>query len=167
MRLSVRCLLPVCLYVCLLRAHGCAQVGAETFRLCRQLVDGVLLVDNAAISAAIKDVFNETRSILEPAGAVAVAGAKAWLKENGHKVCLLGAGAACQPVLRLPLRFSHAPTRAAASQCMRIKCLKDDAFNFGGASPCGSLPPSPEGPSAPGQLLLCSHRPPALLCVLL
>jgi threonine dehydratase len=62
------------------------QVGAETFRLCRQLVDGVLLVDNAAISAAIKDVFNETRSILEPAGAVAVAGAKAWLKENGLKV---------------------------------------------------------------------------------
>lgn len=61
------------------------HVGAETFRLCRQLVDGVLLVDNAAISAAIKDVFNETRSILEPAGAVAVAGAKAWLKENGHK----------------------------------------------------------------------------------
>lgn len=63
------------------------QVGAETFRLCRQLLDGVLLVDNAAISAAIKDVFNETRSILEPAGAVAVAGAKAWLQENGHKVC--------------------------------------------------------------------------------
>jgi threonine dehydratase len=62
------------------------QVGAETFRLCRELCDGVLLVDNAAISAAIKDVFNETRSILEPAGAVAVAGAKAWLKENGHQV---------------------------------------------------------------------------------
>jgi threonine dehydratase len=49
-------------------------------------VDGVLLVDNAAISAAIKDVFNETRSILEPAGAVAVAGAKAWLQHNDHKV---------------------------------------------------------------------------------
>ena len=48
------------------------QVGAETFRMCRQLVDGVVLVDNAAISGAIKDVFNETRSILEPAGAVAV-----------------------------------------------------------------------------------------------
>ena len=36
-------------------------------------------VDNAAISAAIKDVFSETRTILEPAGAVAVAGAKAYL----------------------------------------------------------------------------------------
>ena len=62
------------------------QVGAETFRLCQQLVDGVLLVDNRAISAAIKDVFNETRSILEPAGAVAVAGAKAYLKQHQIKV---------------------------------------------------------------------------------
>lgn len=59
------------------------QVGAETFRLCRELVDGVVLVDNSAVSAAIKDVFNETRSILEPAGAVAVAGAKAYCKYHG------------------------------------------------------------------------------------
>ena len=63
------------------------QVGAETFRLCQQLVDGIVLVDNRAISAAIKDVFNETRSILEPAGAVAVAGAKAYLKRHSVKVC--------------------------------------------------------------------------------
>ncbi|GAX79219.1 hypothetical protein CEUSTIGMA_g6659.t1 [Chlamydomonas eustigma] len=61
------------------------QVGMETFRICRELVDGVVLVDNSATSAAIKDVFNETRSILEPAGALAVAGAKAWLKYNGHE----------------------------------------------------------------------------------
>lgn len=62
------------------------QVGAETFRLCQQLLDGILLVDNRAISAAIKDVFNETRSILEPAGAVAVAGAKAYLQKRDIKV---------------------------------------------------------------------------------
>lgn len=79
------------------------QVGAETFRLCQQLVDGVLLVDNRAISAAIKDVFNETRSILEPAGAVAVAGAKAYLKQHQIKVgpayvIMLGA-----PSLHTPL----------------------------------------------------------------
>lgn len=54
--------------------------------MCQTLVDGVVLVDNSAISAAIKDVFNETRSILEPAGALAVAGAKAWIKEHGHTV---------------------------------------------------------------------------------
>ena len=58
------------------------QVGVETFRVCRGLLDGVLLVDNAATSAAIKDVFNDTRSIVEPAGAVAVAGAKAWLQRE-------------------------------------------------------------------------------------
>ena len=51
-----------------------------------QLLDGILLVDNRAISAAIKDVFNETRSILEPAGAVAVAGAKAYLQQRDLKV---------------------------------------------------------------------------------
>ncbi len=62
------------------------QVGAETFRLCRQLVDGVMLVDNSSISAAIKDVYQERRTILEPAGAVAVAGAKAYIKRHNLKV---------------------------------------------------------------------------------
>ncbi len=74
------------------------QVGAETFRLCQQLVDGIVLVDNRAISAAIKDVFNETRSILEPAGAVAVAGAKAYLNRHGLKVysCIVPGNAGIQ-----------------------------------------------------------------------
>lgn len=58
-------------------------VGAEAFRLCRELLDGMVVVDNAAISAAIKAVFNETRAILEPAGAVAVAGALAYAQRYG------------------------------------------------------------------------------------
>ncbi|NSL55970.1 threonine ammonia-lyase, biosynthetic [Uliginosibacterium aquaticum] len=58
-------------------------VGEETFRLCLQYVDEVVLVDNDAICAAIKDVFEDTRSILEPAGALALAGAKAWLAREG------------------------------------------------------------------------------------
>ncbi|XZG70648.1 threonine ammonia-lyase, biosynthetic [Chitinibacteraceae bacterium HSL-7] len=53
-------------------------VGEETFRLCKELVDEVILVDTDAMCAAIKDVFEDTRSILEPAGALAIAGAKAW-----------------------------------------------------------------------------------------
>ena len=57
-------------------------VGEETFRLCRQYVDEMVLVDNDAICAAIKDVFEDTRSILEPAGALAVAGAKEWAARN-------------------------------------------------------------------------------------
>ncbi len=63
-------------------ADGAAvkYVGAETFRLCREFVDDVVLVDTDAICAAIKDVFEDTRSILEPAGALAIAGAKAWAK---------------------------------------------------------------------------------------
>ena len=127
---------------CLPDGVAVKHVGAETFRLCRDLLDGVMLVDNAAVSNAIKvcvcvwggdacwwtmrqcptpsrcvlvcvpsaascsalrspppctlptppthpptqcmqDVFEETRSILEPAGAVAVAGAKAWLQRPG------------------------------------------------------------------------------------
>jgi threonine dehydratase len=58
------------------------RVGAETFRLCRQLVDEIILVDTDAICAAIKDVFEDTRSILEPAGALSVAGAKAYVARH-------------------------------------------------------------------------------------
>ncbi|MDQ8023300.1 MAG: threonine ammonia-lyase, biosynthetic [Moraxellaceae bacterium] len=66
-------------------ADGAAvkRVGDETFRLCEQYVDEVIRVDNDAICAAIKDVFEDTRSILEPAGALAVAGAKAWAAREG------------------------------------------------------------------------------------
>ena len=64
----------------------CARWGAESFRLCRELLDGVLLVDNRSISGAIEAVFNDKRSILEPAGAVAVAGATQYLEHHGLKV---------------------------------------------------------------------------------
>jgi threonine dehydratase len=55
------------------------QVGEETFRLAREYVDEMILVDTDAVCAAIKDVFTDTRSILEPAGALAIAGAKAYV----------------------------------------------------------------------------------------
>jgi len=61
------------------------QVGEETFRLCRELVDEMVLVGNDDICAAIKDVFEDTRSILEPAGALAVAGVKAWVERYGMR----------------------------------------------------------------------------------
>ena len=54
------------------------QVGQETFRLCRKLVDEIILVDTDTACAALKDVFEDTRSILEPAGALAIAGAKLY-----------------------------------------------------------------------------------------
>ena len=67
------------------------QVGVETFRLCQQYVDEMILVDNDAICAAIKDVFEDTRSILEPSGALAIAGLKEYAKRNKlHDKTLVG-----------------------------------------------------------------------------
>jgi threonine dehydratase len=60
------------------------KVGEETFRLCREYLDDVILVDTDATCAAIKDVFQDTRSILEPAGALAIAGAKAWVERESQ-----------------------------------------------------------------------------------
>jgi threonine dehydratase len=61
------------------------EVGKETFRLCRQLVDEMVLVDTDEMCAAIKDVFEDTRVVLEPAGALAIAGAKAWVERHGAR----------------------------------------------------------------------------------
>jgi threonine dehydratase len=61
------------------------KVGEETFRLARQHVDEFMLVDTDAVCAAIKDVFQDTRSILEPAGALGVAAAKQYVQARGAK----------------------------------------------------------------------------------
>lgn len=60
-------------------------VGAETFKLARQYVDDFVTVNTDAICAAIKDVFQDTRDVLEPAGALAVAGAKRYAAQQGWK----------------------------------------------------------------------------------
>jgi threonine dehydratase len=61
------------------------EVGRETFRLCRELVDEMVLADTDEICAAIKDVFEDTRVVLEPAGALAVAGAKIWIERTSSR----------------------------------------------------------------------------------
>ncbi|WP_417739698.1 threonine ammonia-lyase, biosynthetic [Rosistilla oblonga] len=58
-------------------------VGTETFRLTRELVDGFVSVDTDAVCAAIKDAFEDTRSILEPAGAMGIAGMKQYIAQHG------------------------------------------------------------------------------------
>ena len=65
-------------------AEGAAvkQVGEHTFKLAKQFVDEMIVVDNDEICAAIKDVFEDTRSILEPAGALATAGIKQYVATN-------------------------------------------------------------------------------------
>lgn len=66
-------------------ADGAAvkQVGVHTFELCQKYLDAMLVVSNDAICAAIKDVFEDTRCILEPAGALAVAGLKEYVAQQG------------------------------------------------------------------------------------
>jgi threonine dehydratase len=58
------------------------RVGDETFRLCREFVDEIVTVDTDHICAAIQDIFEDTRSIVEPAGGLAIAGAKQYITEN-------------------------------------------------------------------------------------
>jgi threonine dehydratase len=61
------------------------RVGEETFALCRGHVDEILLLDTDEICAAIQDVFEDTRSIVEPAGALAVAGMKKYVAREGWR----------------------------------------------------------------------------------
>ncbi|MHB8815312.1 MAG: threonine ammonia-lyase, biosynthetic [Steroidobacteraceae bacterium] len=61
------------------------RVGEETFALCRGHVDEILLLDTDEICAAIQDVFEDTRSIVEPAGALAVAGLKKYVAREGWR----------------------------------------------------------------------------------
>lgn len=57
-------------------------VGEETFRLCREVIDDIVEVTTDEICAAIKDVFEDTRSILEPSGALSLAGLKKWVGQH-------------------------------------------------------------------------------------
>ena len=78
---------PVTLPQVGLFADGVAvrRIGEETFRISRQRVDAVVLVSSDEICAAIKDIFDDTRGIAEPAGALAVAGLKRWVETTGTR----------------------------------------------------------------------------------
>ncbi len=60
-----------------------AQIGEKTFEICRNYVDEVITVNTDEICASIKDIFDDTRSITEPAGAVALAGLKKYVAREG------------------------------------------------------------------------------------
>jgi threonine dehydratase len=68
-------------------ADGCAvaQIGKEPFRVIRHTVDEVITVSTDEMCAAIKDIFEDTRSIAEPAGALALAGLKKYVERTGVK----------------------------------------------------------------------------------
>jgi threonine dehydratase len=61
------------------------QVGKENFRICRDFVDQVVRVTTDEICAAIKDICEDTRTIVEPSGALAIAGVKSWLKKEANR----------------------------------------------------------------------------------
>src|SRR3954471_17108793 len=58
------------------------EVGETTFRIAQQTVDEVVRVTNDEICAAIKDIFDDTRTIMEPAGALALAGLRSWVERE-------------------------------------------------------------------------------------
>ncbi len=67
------------------------RIGDETFRLCQQYVDDVVLVDNDEVCAALKDVFENVRAVAEPSGALSLAGLKKYVAQRG----LQGKNLAC------------------------------------------------------------------------
>jgi threonine dehydratase len=85
MQLSLEAGEPVTLDHVGIFADGVAvrRVGDETFRLCREFVDEIVTVGTDQICAAIRDIFEDTRSIVEPAGGLSVAGAKQYVSERG------------------------------------------------------------------------------------
>ncbi|WP_179591404.1 threonine ammonia-lyase, biosynthetic [Ectopseudomonas mendocina] len=66
-----------------------AQIGQHTFDICKHHVDEVITVSTDEICAAIKDIYDDTRSITEPAGALAVAGIKKYVEREGAKGAVL------------------------------------------------------------------------------
>jgi threonine dehydratase len=72
------------------------RVGDETFRICKDHVDEMILVDNDEICAAVQDIFEDTRAIVEPAGALAVAGLKRYVAStaaSGQTLVTVNCGA--------------------------------------------------------------------------
>lgn len=93
MRRSIEAGYPVNLTEVGLFADGVAvkQVGDETFAVCRDLLDEIVTVDTDAICGAIKDIFEATRVVAEPAGALSLAGLTTWVEKNGIRDQILAA----------------------------------------------------------------------------
>lgn len=98
MRRSIQAGRPVEMHEVGLFADGVAVklVGRKTFELCRDCLDDIVLVDTDAICSAIQDIFEDTRSVAEPAGALSLAGLKAYAKEHdlhGKRLVAIVSGA--------------------------------------------------------------------------
>ncbi|GLT67920.1 hypothetical protein SLA2020_401940 [Shorea laevis] len=105
------------------------EVGQETFSICKELVEGIVLVNREAICASIKNMFEEKRSILEPAGALALAGAEAYCKYYGLKgknIVAITSGANMNfDALRTAIELTNGPGRV----CVPIDPNRCDEFD--------------------------------------
>ena len=61
------------------------RIGTETFRICQEVVDEVVRVDTDELCAAMKDIFDDTRTIVEPSGALSVAGMKKYISQRSDE----------------------------------------------------------------------------------
>ena len=91
-----------------------AQVGEHTFPIAQATVTEVVRVSNDEVCAAIKDIFDDTRTIVEPAGALAVAGLKAFVEQRKREI----APARCRPQRR-EHEFRQTPLRGRARRARR------------------------------------------------
>ena len=140
-------------------------VGAETFRICNELVDDMVTVSTDEICAAIKDGFMETRCVLEPAGALAIAGLKKWVGRTNCRDLTLVATASGANMDFDRLRFVS--ERADSSETMLSVLIPEQGTRARWTEPAGTKPagcagrasqPSRDAPEVPRSL-----RPPQSL----
>ena len=106
------------------------RAGDETFRLCRDLLDEIVLVDTDEICAAIKDIFDDSRAIAEPSGAVALAGLKTWAAAHPGSGSLIAVNSGAN--LNFD-RLRHVAERAEigeGAEALLAVAMKDDRDDY-------------------------------------
>ena len=107
------------------------RAGDLTFALCRDLLDDIVLVDTDAVCAAIKDIFDDSRAVAEPAGAVALAGLKAWAAAHPGDGALVAINSGAN--LNFD-RLRHVAERAEigeGAEALLAVTMKDDREDYG------------------------------------
>lgn len=106
------------------------RAGDLTFQLCRDLLDDIVLVDTDAICAAVKDIFDDTRAIAEPAGALALAGLKAWAADHPGAGALVAINSGANVNFD---RLRHVAERAElgeGAEALLAVTMKDDRDDY-------------------------------------
>jgi len=102
------------------------RLGDEVFRICNELVDDVVTVTPGEIGAAVRDCFEDTRSVLEPAGALSIAGLKKWVEarpinpatgQKGNYIAVCSDAANIERKPRHSPATSRRPARPRLSAC--------------------------------------------------